>query len=153
MSTNIFRPLHFVSTARKMSDLTGKTIWPETAESSHCREKSGASRPWQFFADSGQDQKVSAEGRILVFQLFIVFCRRSLSSHRRAPVHHRADYGGGSENRASVAPFPLSPLSRFPRPPVIECAFAHGALAPDPVRRAATAGRRTAVLKFLKNEN
>jgi len=37
--TDIFRPLHFVPTARKLPGLTDKTSWPETAENYHYRGK------------------------------------------------------------------------------------------------------------------
>ena len=35
------------------------------------------------------------------------------ASHRRAPVRHRADIGGVSENRASVAPSPYRHFHDF----------------------------------------
>ena len=47
--------------ASKVSSLLG-IGWPETAKSCHYREKSGASRPWQFSADSGQDKKTALPG-------------------------------------------------------------------------------------------
>ena len=106
MSAAIFRPLHFVPSARKLSALTGKTYQPETAASCHYREKCGASRPWQFSADSGQDKDHDPAGGRIFGRLSSPFLRPPSPHRCCSPVRHRAELGSEIKNRASAAPFP-----------------------------------------------
>ena len=106
VSADIFRPLHFVSSARKLSALTGKTSWPETAASCHYREECGASRPCQFSADSGQNKDHDPAGGRIFGRLSSPFLRPPSPHRCCSPVRHRAELGSEIKTRASAAPFP-----------------------------------------------
>ena len=113
VSTDIFRPLHFVSAARKLSDLTGEISWPETAASCHYREKCGEPRPWQFSADSGQDKDHDPAGGRIFGRLSSPFLRPPSPHRFCSPVRHRAELGSEIKIRASVSLFPIPTLSRL----------------------------------------
>ncbi len=111
-----------------------------------------AARPCQFSADSGRIKPRPCRGQEVGFQLFIFF-RPPSARRRRAPVRHRTAIGGGSENRASVALSPASPLSRFPLPPV-SCWLSRARCAGFRSGEARGDGRRTdSGFEIKKNEN
>ena len=103
----------FQDDALKPVSLALAPFWPETAESCHCREKYRGPAV-TIFRRLREDKTTALRGRIVrlfVFAFFTPAITPPLAAHRSDT---EPTIGSDCENRASVAPFLFSPLSRFP---------------------------------------